>query len=59
MKSNILVFIPNDSRVGGSDEVLFQIANYYASHGADVYILFLTKIRFGDWQVLEGLPNVH
>lgn len=59
MSSNILVFIPNDSRAGGSDEVLFQIANHYASHGANVYILFLTKIRFGDWQVLEGLPNVH
>lgn len=59
MASNILVFIPNDSRAGGSDEILFQIANHYAIHAANVYIMFLTKIRFGDWRVLEGLSNVH
>lgn len=59
MASNILVFIPNDSRAGGSDEILFQIANHYAIHAANVYIMFLTKIRFGDWCVLEGLSNVH
>lgn len=55
---NILVFIPNDSRAGGSDEVLFQIARYYTQKNANVYVLFLTKIRFGDWQELEKFPNV-
>lgn len=56
---NVLVFIPNDSRAGGSDEVLFQIAKHYAEKGANVYVLFLTRMRFGDWSELEKLPNVH
>lgn len=55
---NILISLPNDCRMGGSDEVLFQIAQSYAQRGDQVYVLFITKIRFGDWDILRKFVNV-
>ncbi|SUB88420.1 UDP-D-galactose:(glucosyl)lipopolysaccharide-1,6-D-galactosyltransferase [Porphyromonas macacae] len=56
---NILVSLPNDSRMGGSDEILYQIALHYAKQGDSVYIVFITRMRFGDWVLLYNYSNVH
>lgn len=55
---HVLISLPNDCRMGGSDEVLFQIAQFYAQRGDCVYVLFITKMRFGDWDVLRKFDNV-
>lgn len=56
---NILISLPNDSRMGGSDEILYQIALHYAKQRDSVYIVFITRMRFGDWHLLYDYPNVH
>lgn len=54
----ILIALPNDS-LGGAEQFLKMIANYYIDKGCIVYVLFLKKERDNGWRDLKSKDNVH
>ena len=55
---NILVLISrDDKKIGGSEEVLRLIANYYIAHGDNVHIFFLKEKMGGYWESVKH-PNL-
>lgn len=55
---NILLFLYQDTFVGGAENVLKQIANHYALRGDNVYVLFLREKKYGHWEIC-GEEKLH
>jgi glycosyltransferase involved in cell wall biosynthesis len=53
MNSSILILVPNDS-LGGAEQHLMNIAQYYLDRGSYVEVRFLTKERTKAWRKLKG-----
>ncbi len=55
---NILLFVIQDTFVGGAESVLHQISDYYMRRGHEVYVLFFFPKKYGHWETVIYL-NLH
>lgn len=55
---NILIAVPNDA-LGGAEQFLKQIAKYYQSQSANVYVVFIKSNKFKGWDDISGLPGLN
>lgn len=58
MKHILFLISRDDKTVGGSEEVLRLIANYYLDNGDDVHLFFLKEKLGGLWESVKR-PNLH
>lgn len=56
--SNILLVLFNDS-LGGAEQYLKMVAEYYLKQKENVYVLFLTRKQTKAWNDLESYENFH
>ena len=55
---NILLLVIQDSFVGGAENVLHQISDFYIKKGHEVYVLFCLPRKYGHWEN-ENYSNLH
>ncbi len=55
---NILFVGQSDNTNGGAASILKQVAEYHLKNGADVYMLFLKRKKYGHWEN-TGYSNLH
>ena len=54
IKMNILLFVIQDTYIGGAEGVLHQVAEHYLKVGHHVYVLFYMPKKYGHWEQLEN-----
>lgn len=55
---NILVFVIEDTYIGGAESVLHLLTDSYLKKGNQVYVLFFRPKKYGHWEK-SGNPNIH
>lgn len=51
---NILLFVIQDTYIGGAEGVLHQISEHYLKNGHQVYVLFYMSKKYGHWEQTEN-----
>jgi len=55
---NILLFVIQDTFIGGAESVLHQVSEFYVKRGHQVYVLFFLPRKYGHWEK-DKSDNLH